>query len=50
MKKNIIYIGYWLLVIGFICVSCGPEARLDMVGMFAGTSPTIDERFTESKV
>ncbi len=50
MKKNITYIGYWLLVIGFICVSCGPEARLDMVGMFAGTSPTIDERFTESKV
>ena len=50
MKKNITYIGYWLLVIGFICVSCGPEARLDMVGMFAGTSPTIDERFEESKV
>ena len=48
MKKNITYIGYWLLVIGFICVSCGPDTRLDMVGMFAGTSPTIDKRFEQS--
>lgn len=29
--------------------ACGSDARLDMVGMFAGTSPTIDERFEESK-
>ena len=49
MKKNIIYLGYCLLVISLICVSCGPDARLDMVGMFAGTSPTIDKRFEESK-
>lgn len=29
--------------------ACGPDARLDMVGMFAGTSPTIDERFEQSQ-
>lgn len=29
--------------------ACGPDARLDMVGMFAGTSPKIDERFAESQ-
>ena len=31
-------------------VACGPDARLDMAGMFAGTSPKIDERFAESQV
>ena len=50
MKKNTVYIGSLLLVLGVILVACGPEARLDMVGMFAGTSPKIDERFEESKV
>ena len=50
MKKNIqISVGYWLLAIGFIFAACGPDARLDMVGMFAGTSPTIDERYEQSK-
>jgi predicted phosphodiesterase len=29
--------------------ACGPDARLDMVGMFVGTSPTIDERFEQSQ-
>lgn len=29
--------------------ACGPDARLDMAGMFAGTSPTIDERFEQSQ-
>ena len=29
-------------------VSCGPDARLDLVGMFNGTSPTIDQRYDES--
>ena len=48
MKKNITYIGYWLLAIGIVCVSCGPDARLDMAGMFAGSSPTIDKRFEQS--
>lgn len=48
MKKNILAIGYWLLAIGIICVSCGPDTRLDMVGMFAGSSPTIDKRFEQS--
>ena len=50
MKKNKqIYICHWLLVIGLVCVSCGPDARLDLVGMFAGTSPKIDERFEQSQ-
>ena len=48
MKKNILAIGYWLLAIGIGCVSCGPDTRLDMVGMFAGSSPTIDKRFEQS--
>ena len=48
MKKNILAIGYWLLAIGIICVSCGPDTRLDMIGMFAGSSPTIDQRFEQS--
>lgn len=50
MKKNIyIYLGFLFLIFGSF-VACGPDARLDMVGMFAGTSPKIDERFTESQV
>lgn len=48
MKKNILAIGYWLLAIGIVCVSCGPDTRLDMIGMFAGSSPTIDKRFEQS--
>jgi predicted phosphodiesterase len=48
MKKIQIHIGYWLLVIGIVCVSCGPDTRLDLVGMFAGSSPTIDKRFEQS--
>ena len=50
MKKNIyICLGSLFLILGSF-VACGPDARLDMVGMFAGTSPKIDERFTESQV
>lgn len=48
MKKIQIHIGYWLLVIGIVCVSCGPDTRLDLVGMFVGSSPTIDKRFEQS--
>ncbi len=50
MKKNIqICLGSLLLVLGSIFTACGPDARLDMVGMFAGTSPTIDKRFEVSQ-
>lgn len=42
MKKNI---GLWILVCGVIFAAC---ERLDMVGMFAGSSPTIDQRWEES--
>ena len=49
MKNIQKHLGYCLLVIGFVCVSCGPDARLDMVGMFAGTSPSIDKRFEQSQ-
>jgi predicted phosphodiesterase len=49
MKKNIqIYISSLLLALGFILTACGPDSRLDMVGMFAGSSPTIDKRFEQS--
>ena len=48
MKKNILAIGYWLLAIGLIFTACGPDTRLDMVGMFVGSSPTIDKRFEQS--
>lgn len=48
MKNNILAIGYWLLAIGIIFTACGPDTRLDMVGMFAGSSPTIDKRFEQS--
>jgi predicted phosphodiesterase len=48
MKKIQIHIGYWLLVIGIVCVSCGPDTRLDLAGMFVGSSPTIDKRFEQS--
>lgn len=50
MKKNIqISVGYWLLAIDFIFAACGPDARLDMVGMFAGSSPNIDQRWEVSQ-
>ena len=44
MKKNI-----FIWTIAMLFVSCGPDTRLDMVGMFAGSSPTIDERFEQSQ-
>ena len=44
MKKNI-----FIWTIAMLFVACGPDARLEMVGMFAGSSPTIDERFEESQ-
>lgn len=44
MKKNI-----FILAIAMLFVACGPDTRLDMVGMFAGSSPTIDERFEQSQ-
>lgn len=44
MKKNVI-----IVMLGMLMVACGPDARLDMAGMFAGSSPKIDERFNESK-
>ena len=44
--KKHIFLGSLLLVFGSILiVAC---SRLDMVGMFAGTSPTIDKRVEES--
>lgn len=42
MKKNI---SLWILACGVIFAAC---ERLDMVGMFAGSSPTIDQRWEES--
>ena len=48
MKNIYIYLGSLFLVLGSIFTACGPDTRLDMVGMFAGTSPTIDERFEQS--
>ena len=46
MKKNIqICMGLVVLLLSSIMVSC---SRLDLVGMFSGTSPSIDERFEES--
>ena len=51
MKKNIpFYLSSLLFVLTIILTACGPDARLDMVGMFAGSSPKIDDRFTESQV
>ena len=44
MKKSI---SIW--TIAMLLIACGPDARLDMVGMFAGSSPTIDERFEQSQ-
>ena len=50
MKKNIqICLGSLLLVLGSIFTACGPDARLDMVGMFAGSSPNIDQRWEVSQ-
>ena len=48
MKNIYIYLGSLFLVLGSIFTACGPDTRLDMVGMFSGTSPTIDERFEQS--
>ena len=49
MKNIPRFFGYWLLAIGVIFTACGPDTRLDLVGMFAGTSPTIDNRFETSQ-
>ena len=50
MKKNIqICLGSLLLVLGSIFTACGPDTRLDMVGMFAGSSPNIDQRWEVSQ-
>ena len=44
--KKHIFFGFSLLaIVSLMIVAC---SRLDMVGMFAGTSPTIDERVEES--
>ena len=43
MKKNI---GLWILACGVIFAAC---ERLDMVGMFAGSSPNIDQRWEVSQ-
>ncbi len=48
MKNIYIALGSLFLVLGSIFTACGPDTRLDMVGMFAGTSPTIDKRFEQS--
>lgn len=50
MKKNIqICLGSLLLVLGSVFTACGPDTRLDMVGMFAGSSPNIDQRWEVSQ-
>ena len=50
MKKNIqICLSSLLLVLGSIFTACGPDTRLDMVGMFAGSSPNIDQRWEVSQ-
>lgn len=48
MKKysKISIVGLSLIIVGF--VACGPDTRLDMIGMISGTSPTIDKRVEES--
>ncbi len=42
---------FYLTNLSILCcmISCGPDARLDMAGMFAGSSPTIDERFEQAQ-
>ena len=50
MKNIQIYLASCLIVLASILTSCGPDARLDLAGMFCGTSPKIDERFAESQV
>ncbi len=37
------------LVALFAMTACGPEARLDIPGMFSGSSPKIDDRFEQSQ-
>ena len=44
MKKSI-----FIWTIAMLLVACGPDTSLDLVGMFAGSSPTIDERFEQSQ-
>ena len=51
MKQFKIHNSKFIIAISILIafVACGPDVRLDMVGMFAGTSPTIDERFEQSQ-
>lgn len=48
MKKTIFFLLANIAVLA-VFTACGPETRLDIVGMFVGTSPNIDDRFTESQ-
>ena len=50
MKNIQIHLASCLIVLASILTSCGPDARLDLAGMFLGSSPKIDERFAESQV
>ena len=52
MKTSIIKNAKCIIAVSALITltACGPDARLELVGMFNGTSPTIDERFEESKV
>lgn len=55
MKTIHTYKTLWMPSILSICLlttilltACGPDARLDIAGMFHGSSPTIDKRIKES--
>lgn len=37
-----------LAILTIVLIACGPDARLDMAGMFCGSSPIIDKRVEES--
>ena len=49
MKNIQIYLASCLIVLASILTSCGPDARLDLAGMFLGSSPKIDERFEQAQ-
>ena len=49
MKKNThIYLASLIMILATL-VACGPDARLDLVGNIAGTSPRIDQRLADSE-
>ena len=49
MKKNThIYLASLIMTLATL-VACGPDARLDLVGNIAGTSPRIDQRLADSE-